>query len=149
MGGEFQGTLSNKTHPFSSLTLLGQRLPRRRLRTLRTNAQREALLFGVAGFLSPDLHEKAHPDARPYLRSLWSDWWKLRDELTPEERQIARQLLESMGAKVAGSVSARTSVVLAGAEAGSKLRKAEQLGVRVIDEDAFRALLAENGLSAG
>jgi len=62
-------------------------------------------------------------------------------------RARAKSLLESLGARVSGSVSARTTVVLAGAEAGSKLRKAEKLGVKVIEEDAFLALLADHGLS--
>jgi DNA ligase (NAD+) len=61
-------------------------------------------------------------------------------------RARAKTLLESLGAHVAGSVSAKTSVVLAGAEAGSKLRRAENLGVEIIDEDAFRALLQRHGI---
>ena len=61
-------------------------------------------------------------------------------------RARARSLLESLGARVSGSVSAKTTVVLAGAEAGSKLSKAEKLGLRILDEDAFLALLKENGL---
>ena len=44
-------------------------------------------------------------------------------------------------------MSAKTNVVLAGEAAGSKLAKAEKLGVRVMDEDAFLALLAEHGLA--
>ena len=48
--------------------------------------------------------------------------------------------LLAMGAKVQGSVSAKTDFVLAGAEAGSKLQKARSLGVRVIDESEFEAL---------
>jgi DNA ligase (NAD+) len=57
-------------------------------------------------------------------------------------------LLESLGAKVVGSVSGKTSVVLAGEDSGSKLQKAKKLGVQVIDEAAFIALLGEHGLSA-
>ena len=61
-------------------------------------------------------------------------------------RARAKTLLESLGARVSGSVSAKTTMVLAGADAGSKLRKAEKLGVEVIDEEAFQALLQEHGL---
>jgi len=61
-------------------------------------------------------------------------------------RARAKSLLESLGARVSGSVSAKTTVVLAGEEAGSKLRKAEKLGVEIIDEEAFRALLEHYGL---
>ena len=63
----------------------------------------------------------------------------------PRDEFKARLL--AMGAKVQGSVSAKTDFVLAGAEAGSKLQKARSLGVRVIDESEFEALasLATSG----
>ena len=61
-------------------------------------------------------------------------------------RAKAKNLLESLGAKVSGSVSSRTSVVLAGEAAGSKLRKAESLGIEVVDEDQFRRMMSEHGL---
>ena len=61
-------------------------------------------------------------------------------------RARAKSMLESLGARVTGSVSASTTTVLAGEAAGSKLRKAESLGIRVIDEAAFRALLQSHGL---
>ena len=54
-------------------------------------------------------------------------------------RHEAKALLEQLGAKVSGSVSKKTDCVLAGAEAGSKLAKAEELGVKVIDEATFLA----------
>jgi len=57
-------------------------------------------------------------------------------------RDEAKDLLEAAGAKVAGSVSKKTSYVVAGAEAGSKLDKAQALGVPVLDEDGLRRLLA-------
>ncbi|MFM8609917.1 MAG: NAD-dependent DNA ligase LigA [Burkholderiaceae bacterium] len=57
-------------------------------------------------------------------------------------RDEAKALLEAAGAKVAGSVSKRTHCVVAGAEAGSKLDKARELGVPVLDEDGLKALIA-------
>jgi DNA ligase (NAD+) len=56
-------------------------------------------------------------------------------------RDEAKDLLEAAGAKVAGSVSKKTDYVIAGAEAGSKLDKARELGVKVLDEDGLRSLL--------
>jgi DNA ligase (NAD+) len=56
-------------------------------------------------------------------------------------RDEASALIETYGGKVSGSVSAKTDFVLAGAEAGSKLAKAEKLGVPVIDLDALRRMI--------
>jgi len=56
-------------------------------------------------------------------------------------RDAAKALIEDAGAKVAGSVSKKTSYVLAGTEAGSKLDKAQELGVPVIDEAALHKML--------
>ena len=56
-------------------------------------------------------------------------------------REEAKEMLEAAGAKVAGSVSKKTSYLVAGAEAGSKLDKARELGVAVIDEMKLKELL--------
>ncbi len=56
-------------------------------------------------------------------------------------RDDAKALVEAAGGKVVGSVSKKTSYVVAGAEAGSKLDKARELGVVVVDEDGLRELL--------
>jgi DNA ligase (NAD+) len=62
-------------------------------------------------------------------------------------RDEAKDLLEAAGAKVAGSVSKKTDYVVAGAEAGSKLEKARELGLAVLDEDGLRELLGANAAS--
>jgi DNA ligase (NAD+) len=59
-----------------------------------------------------------------------------------ESREAIAELIIARGGKVSGSVSKKTSYVLAGENAGSKLDKAKQLGVRVIDETEFRRLLS-------
>ena len=58
------------------------------------------------------------------------------------KREEASALIEKYGGKTSSSVSKKTSVVLAGEEAGSKLDKARTLGVRIIDEAEFRDMLA-------
>jgi len=59
-------------------------------------------------------------------------------------RSDAEDLVEKFGGSVAGSVSRKTDLIVAGTDAGSKLAKGRELGVRIIDEEAFRALVAES-----
>jgi DNA ligase (NAD+) len=68
----------------------------------------------------------------------------LTGTLTQLNRNDAKARLQALGAKVAGSVSKNTDCVVAGESAGSKLAKAEELGVKVIDEQALLDLLNES-----
>jgi DNA ligase (NAD+) len=65
----------------------------------------------------------------------------LTGTLASMSREDATAALEALGARVSGSVSKKTSAVVAGADAGSKLEKARQLGVEVLDEAAFQQLI--------
>jgi DNA ligase (NAD+) len=56
-------------------------------------------------------------------------------------RDAAQEAIASRGGKVSGSVSKKTTYVVAGSDAGSKLRKAQELGVEILDEAALLALL--------
>ncbi|MGM0524746.1 MAG: NAD-dependent DNA ligase LigA [Pseudomonadota bacterium] len=66
----------------------------------------------------------------------------LTGTLSSMTRDDAKQALEALGAKVTGSVSKKTTAVIAGESAGSKLAKAEKLGVTVVTEDELQQLLA-------
>lgn len=65
----------------------------------------------------------------------------LTGTLTRFDRKTAQSLIEERGGKAAGSVSKKTSYVVAGEAAGSKLRKAEELGISVLTEDEFARML--------
>lgn len=65
-------------------------------------------------------------------------------ELEHFSRKEAGERLQALGAKVSGSVSTKTSYVIAGEAAGSKLRKAQELHIPILDEAALIALLKEN-----
>jgi len=69
----------------------------------------------------------------------------LTGSLPTLSRDEAKDLIEAAGGKVSGSVSKKTFAVVAGTEAGSKLDKAHELGITVLDEDGLRALLAPAG----
>jgi DNA ligase (NAD+) len=66
----------------------------------------------------------------------------LTGTLSTMTREEAAEAIERLGGKVAGSVSKKTSAVVVGAEPGSKAEKAQALGIPVLDEDAFRQLIA-------
>jgi DNA ligase (NAD+) len=61
--------------------------------------------------------------------------------LAAMERETAEEALRELGAKVSGSVSKKTSFLVVGADAGSKLAKAQSLGVRILDEAALEQIL--------
>ena len=79
-------------------------------------------------------------------QALAGSTYVLTGSLGQLSRNEAKAKLQSLGAKVAGSVSKKTSVVVAGDAAGSKLSKAQQLGVDVIDEEGLIALFREHGI---
>ena len=89
--------------------------------------------------------EVEEPDAPQTLAGLT---FVLTGTLQTYKRTEAAKLLEAMGAKCTGSVSKKTSYVIAGEAAGSKLTKAEQLGVPVLDESALVQILTTGQVPA-
>jgi DNA ligase (NAD+) len=106
-------------------------------------------------FFASEDHKKVIDDLTKVVH--WDDFPRPRSENQPltgltfvitgtldgMSREEAQEALQALGAKVSGSVSKKTSFLVAGAEAGSKLQKAESLGVKVLDEPALRAVLKE------
>ena len=86
----------------------------------------------------------ASAPAKPILGPLSGKIFVLTGTLEGIRRPLAKKRLEALGARVTGTVSKKTDYVVAGAEPGSKLAKAEKLGVEVLDGDGFSALLAKS-----
>jgi DNA ligase (NAD+) len=100
----------------------------------RNRATVDALIAGGVSWPEP-LHVTAD------LLPLAGETWVLTGTLEAMTRDEAKQRLVGLGAKVAGSVSAKTTRVVAGPGAGSKLAKATELGIAVLDEAGLLALL--------
>jgi len=81
-------------------------------------------------------------ETRTQLHTLSGKTFVLTGSLENHTRDEAEELLRALGAKTSSSVSAKTSYVVAGPGAGSKLTKAQQLGVPVLDEAALDLILA-------
>ena len=94
-----------------------------------------------AGIHWPEAPAEAEHDTQP----LAGQGWVLTGTLATMTRDQAKEHLRSLGARVAGSVSAKTTCVVAGDSAGSKLARARELGVKVMDEAAFREVLRQFG----
>lgn len=83
--------------------------------------------------------ERAAAEAGP--QPLAGQTWVITGALPTLSREAAAALIKAHGGKVAGSVSSKTSYLLAGDKAGSKLENATKLGVAVVDEDALRRMV--------
>lgn len=138
-----------------------------RLRAIATSAEANAELTQING-IGPAVVEALHDFFHePHNVAVWDD---LLSEVSPPDyvvesrasevtgktivftgaletmsRDEAKSQAEALGAKAAGSVSAKTDLVVAGPGAGSKLKKAQELGIEVIDEAAWAAIVAAAG----
>jgi DNA ligase (NAD+) len=102
------------------------------------NAELVEALVGLGVRVDTDLPEPAATEELP----LGGATFVITGTLEGFTRDEVKEQLEALGAKVSGSVSAKTSALVAGAEAGSKLDKAKEKGVPVLDEAALGKLLA-------
>ena len=96
----------------------------------------------AAGVHWPDAQPAAVVDSAP-LGKLAGKSFVLTGTLPSLTREAAKEMIEALGGRVAGSVSKKTDFVVAGADAGSKLERARQLGVAVIDEAQLLEILEQ------
>jgi DNA ligase (NAD+) len=101
---------------------------------------------GVAQLRAAGVHWTEGPPqvAKAAAGPLHGRTFVLTGTLPSLSREHAKALIEDAGGKVSGSVSKKTDYVVAGADAGSKLAKAEELGVAVLDEAGLRRLIDRN-----
>ncbi|WP_394241957.1 NAD-dependent DNA ligase LigA [Halopseudomonas laoshanensis] len=117
------------------------------LRDYFADAQRRERVLQIEQQLKAfGMHWDSPRAAQSESMPLSGQTWVLTGSLEAFSRDVAKDYLESLGAKVAGSVSAKTHCVVAGPGAGSKLAKAEQFNVPVLDEQGLLELLAINGV---
>ena len=97
----------------------------------------------IAQLRASGLHWPEHEQRQKAELPFSGKTFVLTGTLTAMTREQAKEKLETLGAKVSGSVSKKTDYVVAGAEAGSKLDKAQELGVAVLDETEFLKLVGD------
>ncbi|AZQ67531.1 NAD-dependent DNA ligase LigA [Silicimonas algicola] len=122
---------------FLSIDGVGQTLTRSLVTTL-AQAEERALIDRLAAHLTIEA-----PAARATDSPVAGKTVVFTGTLEKMTRAEAKARAESLGAKVAGSVSAKTDLLVAGPGAGSKAKKAVELGIETIDEDGWLALIAD------
>ena len=107
----------------------------------RAQAENQALLHAMQQFLSQMPSENEQAGSSNQNQAIAGKTFVLTGTLPTLKRDEAQAMIEAAGGKVSGSVSKKTDYVVAGEAAGSKLEKAQSLGVAVLDEAALLALL--------
>jgi DNA ligase (NAD+) len=111
------------------------------MEAIQDESWRQQLQLFEAQLIEFGMHWNSEKSTSASSAPLEGQTWVLTGTLETMGRSEAKALLQEMGAKVSGSVSSKTDAVVAGPGAGSKLAKAEQLGIRVLDENEFNQLL--------
>jgi DNA ligase (NAD+) len=134
--GSLEALLDASVEDLQSVRDVGPEVARQIHQFLAMPGQREMIQQLRAAGVQPQ-PEQAVSSAGPFAgKSV-----VLTGTLTQYSREAAKAEIERRGGRVSGSVSRKTDLVVAGEEAGSKLKKAQELGVRVVDENGFTELL--------
>jgi DNA ligase (NAD+) len=134
--GSVEALLDASVDDLMSVRDVGPEVARQIHEFLSLPEQREVVRQLLAAGVRPE-PEQAVARAGPFAgKSV-----VLTGTLTQYSREAAKAEIERRGGRVSGSVSRKTDLVVAGEDAGSKLKKAQELGVRVVDENGFRELL--------
>jgi len=112
---------------------IGEEMANSLLEFMRVNREFVLKLFNV---VEPTVEEKVEAEENPF-----KDKTVVLTGTMSVSRSVIKEMLESLGAKVSGSVSKKTDFVIYGEDAGSKLTKAESLGVATLSENEFRTIL--------
>lgn len=140
--GELPGLLAADWLALSAVPRLPERATNSLLQFVREQGRVDEVLRAEQQLLDFGMHWSCSKQQGEQL-PLAGQTWVLTGTLQQMKRNQAKEQLEQLGAKVAGSVSAKTTVVVAGEAAGSKLQRALELGIEVLDEDQFIQRLAE------
>lgn len=105
-----------------------------------TNQQNKQV---VSDLIDQGIHWPQEEKLEQSQQPLYQQTWVLTGSLSEMTRDQAKQKLQQLGAKVSSSVSKNTDCLVAGEAAGSKLTKAQQLGVKIIDEQTFIRFISE------
>jgi DNA ligase (NAD+) len=100
-------------------------------------------LLVIEQLLEAGVHWPIIEEKSAHQLPLQGQTWVITGTLHTMGRSEAKDMISQLGAKVAGSVSARTTMLVAGEKAGSKLVKATELGVKTLDEDGLVSFLAQ------
>lgn len=135
--GSMEKLLETEPEQLAAIRDIGSKIAESVVTWLSVPANRDLLERLAEAGLKMDFTQQAADETNPF----YGKTLVFTGTLPTLERAEAKTMAQDAGAKVSGSVSKKTDYVIAGVEAGSKLEKAQQLGVTVIDEARFLAML--------
>lgn len=143
--GSLQALLEASEESLAAVTGLSTQARQNVFEYLQSEDSRRKLIETEQQLREFGMHWECEPEESAESLPLDGETWVLTGAMERLTRDEAKVRLQALGAKVAGSVSAKTSALVAGEKAGSKLAKAEQLGIRILNEAQLIELLEAEG----